>query len=162
VKPSNRKGSRTPTASRQASRHKSKDALLLHSWFRLESAHRSSTCLRLITFSLIDDMTSCSSLISITYTGLFLEYWCLSLDEQKRNMPSLAARACSMNLTSASWLRPVCGCFYDLIRFICVPFFASCRRHRVLTVTYLKDSSPLLCQSSGWVMEPLVSFIFAT
>jgi hypothetical protein len=38
-------------------------------------------------------------------------------------------------LTSASWLRPVRGGF--LIRFNCAPFFASCRRHRVLTVTYL-------------------------
>jgi hypothetical protein len=40
-------------------------------------------------------------------------------------------------LTSASWLRPVCGDFYNLIRFNCAPFFASCRRHRVLTVTCL-------------------------
>jgi hypothetical protein len=54
------KGGRTPTASRQASRYETKDAVLLHSWFRLESAHRSSTCLRLITSSLVDDMTSSS------------------------------------------------------------------------------------------------------
>jgi hypothetical protein len=54
------KGGRTPTASRQASRHEIKDAVLLHSWFRLESAHRSSTCLRLITSSLVDDTTSSS------------------------------------------------------------------------------------------------------
>jgi hypothetical protein len=40
-------------------------------------------------------------------------------------------------LTSASWLRPVCGSFHNLIRFNCSPFFASCRRHRVLTVTCL-------------------------
>jgi hypothetical protein len=40
-------------------------------------------------------------------------------------------------LTSASWLRPVCGGFHNLIRFNCVPFFASCRRHRVLTVACL-------------------------
>jgi hypothetical protein len=40
-------------------------------------------------------------------------------------------------LTSASWLRPVCGGYHNLIRFSCAPFFASCRRHRVLTVTYL-------------------------
>jgi hypothetical protein len=53
------KDGRTPTASRQASRHDTKDAVLLHSWFTLESAHRSSTCLRLITSSLVDDMTSC-------------------------------------------------------------------------------------------------------
>jgi hypothetical protein len=49
-----------------------KDAVLLHSWFRLESAHRRSTCLRLITSSLVDDMTSSSEediLMSITYTG---------------------------------------------------------------------------------------------
>jgi hypothetical protein len=39
-------------------------------------------------------------------------------------------------LTSA-WLRPVCGGFHNLIRFTCAPFFASCRRHRVLTVTCL-------------------------
>jgi hypothetical protein len=44
------KGGHTPTASRQASRHETIDAILLHSWFRLESAHRSSKCLRLITF----------------------------------------------------------------------------------------------------------------
>jgi hypothetical protein len=40
-------------------------------------------------------------------------------------------------LTSASWLRPVCGGFHNLIRFNCAPFFASYRRHRVLTVTCL-------------------------
>jgi hypothetical protein len=40
-------------------------------------------------------------------------------------------------LTSASWLRPVCGGFHNLIRLNCAPFFASCRRHRVLTVTCL-------------------------
>jgi hypothetical protein len=28
-------------------------------------------------------------------------------------------------------------CFHDLIHFNCAPFFASCRRHRVLTVTCL-------------------------
>jgi hypothetical protein len=38
-----------------------------------------------------------------------------------------------MMLTSL--LRPVCGGFHTLIRFNCAPFFASCRRHRVLTVT---------------------------
>jgi hypothetical protein len=40
-------------------------------------------------------------------------------------------------LTTASWLRPVCGGFHNLIRFNCAPFLASCRRHRVLTVTCL-------------------------
>jgi hypothetical protein len=40
-------------------------------------------------------------------------------------------------MTSASRLRPVCGGFHNLIRFNCSPFFASCRRHRVLTVTCL-------------------------
>jgi hypothetical protein len=40
-------------------------------------------------------------------------------------------------LTSASWLRPVCDGFHNLIRFNCAPFFASCRRHCVLTVTCL-------------------------
>jgi hypothetical protein len=40
-------------------------------------------------------------------------------------------------LTSASWLRPVYGGFHNLIRFNCAPFFASCRRHRVLAVTCL-------------------------
>jgi hypothetical protein len=68
---------------------------------------------------------------------LFLEYWCLILDAQKRNMPSLAARVCSMKLTSASWLRPECGGFHNLICFKCPLFFASCRRHRALTVTCL-------------------------
>jgi hypothetical protein len=77
----NTKGGRIPTASRQASRHEKKDTVLLRSWFRLESAHRSST--------------------------------------------------------SASWPRPVWGGFHNLIRFNCAPFFESCRRHRVLTVTCL-------------------------
>jgi hypothetical protein len=40
-------------------------------------------------------------------------------------------------LTSASWLRLGYGGFHNLVRFNCAPFFASCRRHRVLTVTYL-------------------------
>jgi hypothetical protein len=40
-------------------------------------------------------------------------------------------------VTSASWLRPVCGGFHNLIRFNCAPFFAPCRTHRVLTVTCL-------------------------
>jgi hypothetical protein len=40
-------------------------------------------------------------------------------------------------LTSASWLRSVCGGFHNLIRFNCAHFFASRRRHRVLTVTCL-------------------------
>jgi hypothetical protein len=62
---------RTPTASRQASRHETKDAVLLHSWFRLKSAHRSSTCLRLITSSLIDDMTSSSEEDTLIH-------WCCS------------------------------------------------------------------------------------
>jgi hypothetical protein len=35
-------------------------------------------------------------------------------------------------LTSASWLRPVCGGFHNLIRFNCDPFFASCRRESCL------------------------------
>jgi hypothetical protein len=52
-------------------------------------------------------------------------------------MPSLAARVCSMKLTSALWFRPVCGGFHNFIRFNCAPFFASWRRHRVLTVTCL-------------------------
>jgi hypothetical protein len=38
---------------------------------------------------------------------------------------------------SVSWLRPVCGGFHNLIRFNCAPFFASCRRYRVLTVICL-------------------------
>jgi hypothetical protein len=71
------KGGRIPTASRQDSRHETKDAVLLHSWF------------------------------------------------------------VSMKLTSASWLRPVCGGVHNLIHFNCAPFFASCRRYPVLTVIYL-------------------------
>jgi hypothetical protein len=66
------KGSRTPAASRQASRHETKDIVLLHLWFRLESEHQSSTCLRLITSSLVDDMTSSSE-------EDILMYWCCSL-----------------------------------------------------------------------------------
>jgi hypothetical protein len=34
------KAARTPTTWRQASRHETKDAVLLRSWFRLESVHR--------------------------------------------------------------------------------------------------------------------------
>jgi hypothetical protein len=71
------------------------------------------------------------------YFLLFLEYWCLSLGAQKRNMPSLAVRVCSMKLTSASWLRPVCSGFYNLICFNCAHFFASYRRHRVLLLHVL-------------------------
>jgi hypothetical protein len=40
-------------------------------------------------------------------------------------------------LTSASWLRPEWGGFHNPIRLNCAPFFASCRRHRVLTITCL-------------------------
>jgi hypothetical protein len=58
-------GGCTITASRQASRHETKDAVLLHSWFRLKSTHWSSMCLCLITSSLF----ICSSLMSIMYTG---------------------------------------------------------------------------------------------
>jgi hypothetical protein len=68
------KGGRTPTASRQASRHETKDASLLHSWFRLESTHRSSTCLRLITSSLVDDMTSSSEADILMYMWLVLTH----------------------------------------------------------------------------------------
>jgi hypothetical protein len=50
---------------------------LLHSWFRLESAHRSSTCLRLITSSLVDDMTS-SSEEDISSCSLSSDVWVLT------------------------------------------------------------------------------------
>jgi hypothetical protein len=40
-------------------------------------------------------------------------------------------------LTSASWLRPVWDGFHNLILLKCAPFFTSCRRHRVFTVTCL-------------------------
>jgi hypothetical protein len=55
---------------------------------------------------------------------------------------------------SASWLRPVCGGFHNLIRFNCAPFFASCRRHRVLTVTDLdacRCAAYLKTRSLGWL-----------
>jgi hypothetical protein len=42
-------------------------------------------------------------------------------------------QSCFIRDSSASWLRPVCGGFHTLIRFNFAPFFASCRRHRVLT-----------------------------
>jgi hypothetical protein len=42
--------------------------------------------------------------------------------------------------SSASWLRPVCGDFHNLIHFNCAPFFASCRRHRVLTHTGVRPT----------------------
>jgi hypothetical protein len=49
--------------------------------------------------------------------------------------PHTNMRQKRQKLTSASWLRPVCSGFYNLVRFNCAPFFASCRRHLVLTVT---------------------------
>jgi hypothetical protein len=49
------------------------------------------------------------------------------------------------NTKSSSWLRPVCGDFHNLIRFNCAPFFASCRRHRVLTVTCLDGLDACRC-----------------
>jgi hypothetical protein len=42
-------------------------------------------------------------------------------------------QSCFIRDTSAWLLRPVCGGFHNLIRFNCAPFFAWCRRHRVLT-----------------------------
>jgi hypothetical protein len=57
---------------RQDKHHETKDAVLLHSWFRLESAHRSSTCLRLVTSSLVDDMTSPSEEDILMYMWLKL------------------------------------------------------------------------------------------
>jgi hypothetical protein len=59
----------------------------------------------------------------------------------------------SMKLTSALWLRPVCGCFHNLIPFNCAPFFASCRRYRVLIVTCLdacRCAAYLSFRSSRW------------
>jgi hypothetical protein len=56
-------------------------------------------------------------------------------------------------LTSTSWLRPVCGGFCNLISFNCAPFFASCRRHRVLTVTCLdacRCAAYLTLQPRSW------------
>jgi hypothetical protein len=72
-------------------------------------------------------------------------------------------------LTSASWLRPVCGGFHNLTHFNCAPFFASCCRHRVLTVTCLetcrcaaylrrKLSSPAQLLGS-WVRIPLKAWM---
>jgi hypothetical protein len=49
-----------------------------------------------------------------------------------------------MKLTSASWLRPVCGGFHKLIRFNCAPFFAPCRRYRVLTHAGVRPTLSLL------------------
>jgi hypothetical protein len=73
-------------------------------------------------------------------------------------------------LTSASWLRQVCGGFHNLIRFNCAPFFASCRRHCVLTVTcldacrcavYLKHELSSLARTLGsWVRIKLKAWKF--
>jgi hypothetical protein len=60
----------------------------------------------------------------------------------------------SMKLTSASWVRPVCGGFHNLIRFNCDPFFASCRRHRVLTVTCLDACRCAACLTD-WTLRCL-------
>jgi hypothetical protein len=57
-------------------------------------------------------------------------------------------------LMSASWLRPVCSGFHNLIRFSCAPFFASCRRHRVLAVTCL-DACRCAAYLTG-ISEPIV------
>jgi hypothetical protein len=46
-------------------------------------------------------------------------------------------QTCFIRDSSASWLRRVCGGVHNLIRFNCAPFFASCRTHRVFTVTCL-------------------------
>jgi hypothetical protein len=75
-------------------------------------------------------------------------------------------------LTLTAWLRPVCGGFHKLIRFNCVPFFASCHRHRVLTVTrldacrraaYLRlcPGSPIET-SSFWWAQLSMNLIFLT
>jgi hypothetical protein len=93
-----------------------------------------SCFMRLITSSLIDGMTSSSE-------EDILMNWCCSFSTNvwilMHRKGTLAARVCIMKLTSASWLRPVCGGFHNLIRFNCALFFASWRRHRVLTVTCL-------------------------
>jgi hypothetical protein len=44
--------------------------------------------------------------------------------------------------------RLVCGGFHNLIRFDCTPFFASCRRHRLLTVTCLDA-----CRCAAYLRE---------
>jgi hypothetical protein len=44
-------------------------------------------------------------------------------------------QSCFIRDWSASWLRSMRGGFHNLVRLNCAPFFASCRRHRVLTVT---------------------------
>jgi hypothetical protein len=51
-------------------------------------------------------------------------------------------------LTSASWFRPVCGGFHNLILFNCAPFFASCRRYCVLIVTCLDA-----CRCAAYLKE---------
>jgi hypothetical protein len=81
-------GGRTPTASRQASRHEAKDAVLLHSCFRLESAHRSSMCLRLTTSSLVDDMTS---YIYLLFTHVDNVHWCCSFSTDVRVLLHVSA-----------------------------------------------------------------------
>jgi hypothetical protein len=47
---------------------------------------------------------------------------------------------CFIGDSSASWLRPVCSGFHNLIRSNCAPFFASCSRHRVLPVVLSLDA----------------------
>jgi hypothetical protein len=53
-----------------------------------------------------------------------------------------------------SWLRPVCGGFHNFIRFNCTPFFASCRRHGILTVTCLD-----LCRCAAVFIISFVSTV---
>jgi hypothetical protein len=80
-------------------------------------------------------------------TGLVLSTFSHQLRQDKHQ----DMRQKTQKLTSASWLRPVCGGFHNLIRFNWAPFFASCRRHRVLTVTCLDACRCAAYLSLKWV-----------
>jgi hypothetical protein len=124
------KGGRTSTASR----HETKDAVLLHSWFRHESAHRSSTCLRLITSSLVDDMTSSSEediLMSITYTGavpwvLMSESWCTEKEHAESCCTCLQHEADVSIMTQTGVRRFSESHSFQLCSFLCVMSQTSC------------------------------------
>jgi hypothetical protein len=58
-------------------------------------------------------------------------------------------QSCFIRDSSASWLRPVCRGFHNLIRINCAPSFASCRRQRVLTVTCL-DTCRSVTEATEW------------
>jgi hypothetical protein len=63
--------------------------------------------------------------------------WSKKLVKAHEYLCNLGRPLTGMRQDTMSAIWPVCGGFHNLIRFNCDPFFASCRRHGVLTVTCL-------------------------